>query len=78
MHACLCCLSVPGTLQLDSRILFLLEQQHALEDAINLNLQHAVALVGLTLHLPAHSHHLFQRCAVGVDHYAVCVTIYHL
>ena len=79
MHsACLCSLPIPGALQLDSRILLLLEQQHALEDPINLNLQHAVALVDLTLHLPTHSHDLLQRSTVCVDHDAVCVAIYDL
>lgn len=75
---CLCSLPIPGALQLDSRILLLLEQQHALEDAINLDLQHAVALVDLPLHLPTHPHDLLQRSAVSVDHDAVCVAIYDL
>ena len=59
-------------------ILLLLEQQHALEDAIDVNLQQLIVLVDGCFGLLAQLNDLVHVGALGGDHDTVCVTVYHL
>jgi hypothetical protein len=71
-------LAVHAVLHLERRVLLLLQEQHRLVHAVNLNLQQAVPLVHLLLHRRSDGHHLLQVVAVGVDHDGVRVAVHHV
>mmetsp|Transcript_26209 Transcript_26209/g.73281 ORF Transcript_26209/g.73281 Transcript_26209/m.73281 type:complete len:496 (-) Transcript_26209:579-2066(-) len=70
--------AVRSRLQLDGRVLLLLQQKHALENTIQLDLEQFVAPVHLPFHALPDLLDFWHSALPGVDHDTVCVAVHHV